>query len=319
MKAIIQRRYGTPDVLEYGDVDVPEIGDDEVRVRVRAAGVDPGVWFCVSGKPFVVRAAVGLSKPRHSIPGRAMAGHVEAVGKNASRFQPDDEVYGELTGGAYAEYVAAPEKVLARKPANLTFEQAAAVPLSAATALQGVRDKGRTQPGQHVLVNGASGGVGTFAVQIAKALGAEVTGVCSGKNADLVGSLGADHVVDYALEDFTESGQRYDVVFDLIGNHSLRACRRALAPNGRLVLSSGPPSPVIRRLLAAVTLSPFMQKKMVPLLQTPNSDDLETLTQLVEAGAVTPVIDRTYPLHHAAEALRRQGEGHMRGKTVITI
>jgi NADPH:quinone reductase-like Zn-dependent oxidoreductase len=319
MKAMVYHQYGTPDVLALREAPVPAPADDEVLVRVHAAGVDPGVWFCLLGTPFVVRAAVGLRRPRCPIPGRALAGRVEAVGRRVTRRRPGDAVYGEISGGAYAEYVAAPAAALAPKPANLTFEQAAAVPLSAVTALQGLRDKGRIQPGQQVLINGASGGVGTFAVQVAKAFGAHVTGVCSTRNVELVRSIGADQVIDYTREDFTRSGARYDLIFDLIGNHSLAACRRALTPTGRLVLSSGPPSPVFRRIIAALVLSPFMGQKMVPLLAMSVASDLETLTALIEAGKITPVIDRTYPLSETPEALRRQGEGHARGKTIVTI
>ncbi|CAN5897825.1 NAD(P)-dependent alcohol dehydrogenase [soil metagenome] len=319
MKAIVYDRYGPPSVLELQEVAVPDVGDHEVLVRVHAAGVDPGVWFTLVGKPYVVRAASGLFRPRKTILGRAVAGRVEAVGSKVAEFEPGAEVFGEIAGGAYAEYVSAPAKALALKPANLTFTEAAAVPLSAVTALQGLRDKGRIRKGHSVLINGASGGVGTFGVQIAKHFGAEVTGVCSTKNADLVRSIGADHVIDYTQQDFTQSSRHYDLIFDLVGNHPLSAYRRSLTPEGTLLLSSGPPSPVIRRIIAALVLSPFVGQRMVPLLSVPRREDLEALTELIEAGAVAPVIDRTYPLSEVAEALRHQGEGHRRGKIIITV
>ncbi len=319
MKAAVYREYGPPDVLRVEDVDTPAIGDDGVLVRVRAAGVDPGVWLFLVGEPRVLRAAAGFGRPRNPVLGRALAGRVEAVGAAVTRFRPGDEVYGELPGGAYAEYAAAPEKLLAAKPAGLSFAQAAAVPLSGTAALQCLRDAGRLRPGMHVLVNGAAGGVGTFAVQIAKALGAEVTAVCSPDSADLVGSLGADHVVDYTREDFTTAATRYDLVLDLVGNHPMAACRRVLTPRGRLVLSAGPPAPSVRRTLAALLSYPFLRRKIVPGFATTSAADLDRLTEMVGSGAVIPVLDRTYPLDQVAEALRRQGAGHARGKTVLTM
>jgi NADPH:quinone reductase-like Zn-dependent oxidoreductase len=320
MQAITYNRYGPPDVLELrDDLGMPAIGHDEVLVRVHAAGVDPGVWLYLTGEPRVVRTAAGLLKPKRQIPGRALAGRVEAVGRDVTDLEPGDEVYGQLLGGAYAQYAAAPAEVLALKPANLTFEQAAAVPLSAATALQGLRDVGKVRPGDKVLINGASGGVGTFAVQIAKALGAEVTGVCGTRNVDLVRSLGADQVIDYTREDFTAGGPRYDLILDLVGNHSVPGCRRALTPKGTLVLSSGPPNPVIRRILTALVLSPLVSQRLVSFTQKVSRKDLDDLRALIEAGRVTPVMDRTFPLREAAEALRHQGAGHARGKTVLTI
>lgn len=318
MKAVIQREYGPPDVLGHTDLDIPAVGPDQVRIRVQAAGVDPGVWLFLTGRPWLVRAAAGIRAPRHPVPGRALAGRVEAVGTQVTRFRPGEEVYAEGLG-AFAEYAVVPERMLATKPANLTFEQAAAIPISATTALQGLRDTGRLRAGQHVLVNGAAGGVGTFAVQIAKALGAEVTAVCAPDAAELVRSVGADHVVDYTREDLTASTRRYDVMFDLVGSHSLAQCRRVLNPNGRLVLSAGPPAPWLRRRLAALVLSPLMSRTMAALDARPNAADLDTLREMVEAGQVTPVIDRIFPLDAAADALRHYGSGHARGKTVLTL
>lgn len=320
MHAMVYHAYGSPDRLALQEVAQPTIKEDDVLVRIRAAGVDPGVWFTLLGQPLIVRPMTGgLFRPRQTILGRALAGQVEAVGRAVTQFQPGEEVYGEIDGGAYAEYAAVPAALLARKPVNLTFEQAAAVPLSAVTALQGLRDAGQIKAGHRVLINGASGGVGTFAVQIARSFGAEVTGVCSPRNSDLVRSIGADKVIDYTREDFTRGGARYDLILDLIGNHSLSDCRRALTPTGRLVLSSGPPSPVFRRIIVALLLSPFMSQKMVPFLQQMSAQDLAALKNLIETGAVTPIIDRTYPLSELPAALHYQGEGHAQGKTIITI
>ena len=319
MKAAVHREYGPPDVLRFEDVRTPTIGDDGVLVRVRAAGVDPGVWLFLVGEPRVLRIAAGLGRPKNPVPGRALAGRVEAVGAAVTRFRPGDEVYGELPAGAYAEYAAAPEELLAIKPAGLSFEQAAAVPLSGTAALQCLRDAGRLRPGMHVLVNGAAGGVGTFAVQIAKALGARVTAVCAPDGAELVGSLGADHVVDYTRDDFTAADTRYDVLLDLVGNHQVAACRRVLTPRGRLVLSAGPPAPTVRRTLVALLSYPFLRRKIVPGITRTSAADLDQLTELIGSGAVTPVLDRTYPLAQVADALRRQGAGHARGKTVLTM
>jgi NADPH:quinone reductase-like Zn-dependent oxidoreductase len=290
-----------------------------VVVRVHAAGVDPGVWLLVTGEPRILRAAAGLRRPKRAIPGRALAGRVAAVGPAVTRFRPGDDVYGELPGGAYAEYAAAPEKLLATMPAGLSHEEAAALPLSGTTALQCLRDAGRLRPGGHVLVNGAAGGVGTLAVQIAKALGARVTAVCAPDSAALVTSLGADDVIDYTREDFAAAGPRYDVVLDLVGNHALARSRRALAPGGRLVLSAGPPAPSIRRTLAALLTYPVLRRKTVPGFAVPKAADLDALREMVESGAVRPVVGRTYPLAETAAALRQQGDGHARGKTVITV
>ncbi len=319
MRAIVQRGYGSPELLGYEEVDVPAVDDDQVLVRVHAAAVNPGDVFSLAGRPFVVRLVSGMAKPRNPVPGHAFSGTVERLGRNASRFLPGDAVYGEASRGAYAEYVSVHERVLARKPDNTTFEQAAAVPVSGVTALQGLRDKGRVAPGSKVLINGASGGVGTFAVQIGRSLGAEVTAVGSTRNVEMLRSLGAHHVIDYTREDFTRSGERYDVAFDLIGNHSLADLRRILTPTGTLVLSSGPPSPTLRRNLKALLWTPFVGQRLVPLLQTPNAEDLDHLTDLIEAGEVTSVLDRVYPLDEGPEALRYQGRGHARGRTIIAI
>jgi NADPH:quinone reductase-like Zn-dependent oxidoreductase len=323
MKAIVLDRYGAPgDVLELQEIDKPVVGDDDVLVRVHAAGVDPGVWHLVRGEAYIARMAFGLRKPKNKALGRDAAGTVEAVGRNVTRLQPGDEVYAEIDTGSFAEYACVSEGVLGRKPANLTFEQAAAVPLSANTALQGLRDSGNVQPGQKVLINGASGGVGTFAVQIAKSLGADVTGVCSTRNVDLIRSIGADHVYDYTQEDFTRSGQRYDLILDLIGNHSLSDCRRALTPKGTLVLSSGNGGRWLGpfgRIINALALSPFVGQRLRPLVAKRSNENLVVLTELIESGKVTPVIDRTYPLSETPEAIRYVEEGHARGKVVIAV
>ncbi len=322
MKAIVYHKYGSPDVLELQEVDKPVVKDDEVLVRVHAASVNPADCALLTGTPYIVRImGFGLLKPKNSVPGLDVAGRVEAVGRNVTQFQPGDEVFGQ-NSMAYAEYVCVPEDGIVLKPANLTFEQAAAVPLAAITALQGLRDKGQIQPGQRVLINGASGGVGTFAVQIAKSFGAEVTGVCSTRNVDMVRSIGADQVIDYTQEDFTQSGQRYDLMLDLVGNRSLSDCRRVLNPKGVYVSIGaqagdwiGPLTHVSKVLLSSLVGS----QKMVPLLAEQTKSDLVVLQELLEAGKVTPVIDRRYTLREVPEALRYQGEGHAQGKTVITV
>lgn len=321
MKAIVHDRYGSPDVLAVEEIDKPTIGDAEVLVRVVAAGLHVGDSFGVRGSPLPMRAATGLRRPKHGIPGFDVAGRVEAVGPGVTRLRPGDEVFGACTG-ACAEYARAGEDKLALKPAGLTFEQAAALPTSALAALHAVRDAGKVKPGQHVLVNGASGGVGTFAVQLAKWLGAEVTGVCGPTNVDLVRSIGADHVIDYTREDFTRSGQRYDVILDNVENRSLAECRRALTRTGTLVLNSGTGARGIRlvvRLLKPLVLSPFTRQTLRRFLSTPNYQDLLVLKNLVDSGKLTPVIDRTYPLDQTPEALRYIEEGHARGKVVITV
>lgn len=322
MKAVVQHAYGSADVLLLEDMDRPEITDDEVLIGVRAAAVNHADWVYTTGRPLIARLAFGMGKPKEIVRGKDIAGVVEAVGKNVTRFRLGDEVYAEVEAGGFAEYVSVPEKLLAHKPANLSFGQAATVPLSARTALQGLRDGGKVRPGQRVLINGASGGVGTFAVQIAKALGAEVTAVCSARNAELVRSLGADHVVDYTREDFTKSARRYDVILDLIGNHSLTECRRALSRTGTLVLSSGTGGRVLGpmgRILRALALSPFISQNLRTFTATPGQAALDELRDLIEAGDVTPAIDRTYPLSEVPEAIRYFAEEHTRGKIVISV
>jgi NADPH:quinone reductase-like Zn-dependent oxidoreductase len=321
MKAIVYHEYGSPDVLKCEETDKPTIGDDEVLIRVRAASVNPLDWHLMRGEPYVIRAMSGLRKPKPTRPGVDLAGQVEAAGRNVTQFQPGDEVFGASTG-AFAEYVCAGENKLVLKPANLTFQQAAAVPVAAISALQGLRDKGRIQPGQKVLINGAAGGVGTFAVQIAKSFGAHVTGVCSTRNVDLVRSIGADHVIDYTQEDFTQSGQRYDLVYDCVGNHSLSAFRRVMSPRGNYVMVGGPAGRWIGpmdRALKALLLSLFVSQKLSMFLASTNKEDLVVLKELIEAKKVTPVIDRSYTLSEVPEAVRYSEEGHARGKVVITL
>lgn len=324
MKAIAQDRYGSPDVLELREVDTPAVADEEVLVRVHAASVNARDWHLMRGDPYLARLALGVRGPKTKIRGTDFAGRVEAVGRAVKRFRPGDEVFGE-TEGAFAEFVCASDDVVEPKPAALSFEQAAALPLAGNTALMGLRDLARVQPGQAVLINGASGGVGTFAVQIAKAFGAEVTGVCSARNGELVRSLGADHLIDYAQEDFTRNGQRYDVVFDLVGNHSLAGFRRALKPTGTIVLSGGgafeggsvigPMGLLIR----GQVMSRFARHRLLVLTATPGKENLATLRELADSGKLTPVIDRTYPLSEAPEAVRYLEGEHARSKVVITV
>jgi len=322
MKAIVQDTYGSPDALELRDIDEPEIKDDEVLVRVRAAAVHPGDLFFMEGLPYVFRIGFGLRGPRRKVPGFDVAGVVEAVGSKVRELRPGDEVFGNGKGTC-AEYSAAPEDELAPKPSGLTFEQAAAVPTSAVAALRGIRDAGKVRPGQKVLINGASGGVGTYAVQIAEALGAEVTGVCSTENVDLVRSIGADHVIDYTQEDFTQGGPRYDLILDNVANHPLSDLRRALTPEGTLLPNSGSGGgrwfgPLGRVALAFVS-SPFIRKQGRPFVATVKTQDLVDLTELIEAGKLTAVIDRTYPLSETPEAMRHVSLGHARGKVVIAV
>ena len=322
MKAIVQRAYGKADVLKLEEIDRPVIGDDDVLVRVVAAGLNHADWVYTSGTPLIARLAFGIRAPKTIVRGKDVAGVVEAIGADVSTFRPGDEVYGELESGTFAEYVAAPSSLLARKPATMTFEQAATVPLSGMTALLGLRDAGSVVPGQRVLINGASGGVGTFAVQIAKALGAEVTAVNSARNAGLTRSLGADHVIDYAQEDFTLGTIRHDVIFDLIGNHSLTELRDALTPKGTLVLSSGTGGRILGpmgRILKAGVISPFVSQKLSLFTQNGTTTSLNQLRDLIEAGLVTPAIDRTYPLAEVPAAMRYFVEEHARGKIAITI
>jgi NADPH:quinone reductase-like Zn-dependent oxidoreductase len=314
MKAIVYERYGSPDVLELRDVEKPAVTDDGVLVRIRAASTNPYDWHFMRGKPLFTRLMFGLLKPKvHSL-GADLAGEVEAVGKDVTRFRTGDAVFGE-GAGAFAEYACIPERWLAKKPANLTFEQAAAVPMAAGTALQGLRDGGRIQAGQKVLILGASGGVGTFAVQIAKSFGAEVTGVCSTRNVERVRSIGADHVVDYTRQDFTRGDARYDLMLDTVGNRSLRECRRVLAPKAVYVFIGGP----MRHLAASMLAGPFVSQDVKAVVAKRSSADLEFLSGLIEAGKITSVIDRTYPLSEVPAAIGYLEEGHARGKIVITV
>jgi NADPH:quinone reductase-like Zn-dependent oxidoreductase len=320
MRAIVQERYGSPDVLELREIDRPAVGDGDVLVRVHAASVNPQDWHIMRASPFIVRASgYGLRAPKKQIRGTDAAGQIEAVGKNVTRFRPGDEVFGWCEG-AFAEYVCADQSHFVPKPAELSFEGAATLPMAGCTALQGLRDSGAVQPGQEVLIIGAGGGVGTFAVQIAKASGARVTGVCSTTKVDLVRSIGADHVIDYTREDFTRGKERYDVIFQLAGTASPSACRRALTPNGTLVLSSGEGrSAGIDRLARALVSSPFVRQRLRGFLTKQTNEDLVTLAALVEAGKVTPIIDGTYALNEVPEAISYLEQGHARGKVVITV
>jgi NADPH:quinone reductase-like Zn-dependent oxidoreductase len=320
MKAIVQRRYGATaeQVLALQDVARPEIGKDDVLLRVHAAGVNSGDIMIMRGRPLVLRAAgFGVLRPKHAIPGQDVAGRVEAIGANVQDFAPGDEVFGEIRGGAYAEYACAPSHLIAPKPANLTLEQAAAVPIAGLAALQALRDVGKVQAGHKVLIIGASGGVGTFAVQIAKSVGAEVTGVCSTRNVEMVRSIGADHVIDYAQEDFAATGQRYDFILDNVADRTLGELRHLLAHGGTLVPNSSAGG--LRRVFASVALSPVVGQNLRPFISLPNKQDLLALKDLLEAGRIEPIIDRTYPLAETAAALAYVAEGHARGKVVITI
>ena len=316
MKAIVQNAYGSSGVLKLKEVDKPTVKENDVLIRVGAAAVNAGDAFMMKGSPWLIRLYVGFPRPKDYILGWDVAGHVEAVGEKVKRFQPGDEVYG-TANRTFAEYVSADADKIAMKPSNLTFEQAAAVPMAGIVALQGIRDKGRAQPGQKVLINGASGGVGHFAVQVAKSLGAEVTGVCSTKNVDMVRSIGADHVVDYTQKDFTRSGERYDLILDNVANRSFSDLRRALTPKGFLIPNSGHSG--LGYVLKAAMLSPFMSKQASPLFIKTNHQDFDVLRELIEEGKITPVIDRTYPLSEAPEAIGYVGDGHASGKVVITM
>jgi NADPH:quinone reductase-like Zn-dependent oxidoreductase len=319
MKAIVSNRYGSPDVLEVREIEKPDLTDGGVLVRVRATSVNAFDWHMLRGKPYFARLSEGLRAPKNHVLGLDVAGTVEAIGAIVTDLAPGDEVFGSRLG-AFAEYVSG--KNFVPKPVNLTFEQAAAVPVAAQTALQAIRDKGQAQPGQRALVNGAGGGVGTFAVQIAKALGAAVTGVTSTGNLDTVRSIGADHVIDYTREDFTRTGQRFDLILDIGGNRSLSDIRRALTPEGTLVMigpARGQWAGPIVHVVGAVVTSRFVSQRMLPFLSTVRKEDLLFLKELIEAGRVTPVIDRTFPLTDTPEAIRYLESGHARGKVVITL
>lgn len=322
MKAIVYTQYGSPDVLQYQEVEKPAPKDNEVLVKIHATALNAADWRLMRANPFLVRMQPGwLMKPKDQILGSDIAGTVEAVSSSVTQFKPGDAVYGDLSGaghGGLAEYVSAPEDTLALKPANISFEEAAAVPMAGITSVQGLRDKGHIQPGHKVVVNGASGGVGTFAVQIAKAFGAEVTAVTSTQKMDLARSLGADHVIDYTREDFTHSGQRYDIIFSVGGYYPLAAYKRALNPNGVYVMVGGTGAQFFEALVLAPLSSMFGNKKMGALSSAASQKDLVFLSGLLESGKLKPVIDRTYPLSQTADAIRYLEEGHAQGKVVIT-
>jgi len=322
MKAAVCSRYGPPYVVEIKEVEKPVPNDNEVLIRVRAASVNPLDSHLMKIKRNVGRILFGLRKPKITRPGRDVAGQVEAVGRNVTQFKPGDDVFGSCRG-AFAEYACTSESALVKKPDNVTFEQAASAPVAAITALQGLRDKGKIQPGQKVLINGAAGGVGTFAVQIAKSFGADVTGVCSTRNMDMVRAIGADRVIDYTQEDFTKSGQRYDLIFDLVSNHSLLACRRVLNPKGIYIaagiLSVRGMIGLLAYLIKPLVLSLFVSQKLVLFLARLSKEDLAIVRELLDTGKVTPVIDKRYRLSEVPEAIRYLEEGHARGKVVITL
>jgi len=322
MQAIVYRCYGPPDVLNLEDVEKPVPGEDEVLVKIQAASVNPLDWHYMRGSPYIMRLGSGLGAPDDTSMGVDFAGTVEAAGSSVTRFKPGDRVFGGR-GGAFAEYLTMPEdRAITLMPANISFEQAAAVPIAAITALQALRDKGQVRAGQQVLINGASGGVGTFAVQIAKALGAEVTGVCSTRNVELVQSLGADHVIDYKKEDYTDAGKQYDLIIDMVGNHSPLENTRVLTPEGTLVLVGGSKGDWIGPLLApmkAMVISPFVDQKLEILLARMNKDDLDVLAELMRSGQVTPVIDRRYPLSEVPAAMAYSEAGRARGKIIIDV
>lgn len=323
MNAIVRSSYGGPDVLELATVERPTPAADEVLIAVRAASVNAGDWHLMRGSPFLVRLIYGgITRPKSGALGVDVAGRVEAVGEAVTRFEPGDEVFGDLSTsgfGAFAEYARAPEDVLASKPANVPFEDAAAVPTAAVAALQALRDEGGIRSGERVLINGASGGVGTFAVQLAKWFGAEVTGVCSPAKVDLVSSLGADHVVDYTREDFTQGGPRYDLIVDTAASHSLSAYLRALRPEGRYVMVGGPTNRFVRTVIFGPLLSATGKKRVRNLMLKPDREDLELVGELLGSGELTPVIDRQYGLDEVPEAIRHLESGRARGKVVITV
>ncbi len=323
MRAMVYHTYGSPDVLQLEEVQKPVPQDDEVLIKVYAAGANAGDWHLLRAQPFLMRfMGFGLLKPKHTILGSDIAGRVETVGRNVKQFQIGDEVFGNTAKsgfGGFAEYVSVPEHALVLKPTNLSFEEAAAVPQAALVALQGLRDKGRIKAGQKVLVYGASGGIGTFAVQITKAFGAEVTAVCSTRNLDIVRSIGADHVIDYTQEDFTRNGQRYDLILAVNGYHSISEYKRALHPEGVYVMTGGSNAQMFQAMLLGPLISMTGRQKMGNSTHKPNKKDLVFMKELLEAGKVVPVIDRRYPLGETAEAIRYLEEGHARGKVVITV
>jgi NADPH:quinone reductase-like Zn-dependent oxidoreductase len=322
MKAIVYRNYGSPDVLRFEEIAMPVAVDKDVLIKVRAASVNPLDWHFMRGEPYLVRVIAGLRKPKVIRLGVDVAGQVAAVGKLVTQFKPGDEVFGSCRG-AFAEYVCTAESTVVMKPDNVTFAQAASVPVAAYTAMQGLRDKGHIQPGHRILINGAAGGVGTFAVQIARSFGADVTGVCSARNVDMVRSIGADRVIDYTREDFTRSGQRYDLIFDAVGNHSLSACRHILNSKGTLIMAGGSAGRwmigPLTRSFAALVLSRLGSRKFMGLLAKGSKEDLTTMCDLMKARKITPVIDRSYSLSEVPEAIRYLEQGHARGKVVIAV
>jgi NADPH:quinone reductase-like Zn-dependent oxidoreductase len=323
MKAIVYAQYGPPEILQLKDIEKPAPGENEVLIQIHAASVNAYDWHFLTADIFLLRLmGAGLFKPKRTRLGADIAGRVEAVGRNVKQFKPGDAVFGDLAGhgnGSFAEYISAPESVFALKPANLSFEEAAAVPMAAITALQGLRDEGKIQPGKKVLINGASGGVGTFAVQIAKSFGAEVTAVCSTRNIQQALSLGADHVIDYTNEDFTKSDQRYDLIFAANGYHSLSDYKRALTPKGIYVMAGGSKAQIFQAMLLGPLMSIFGGRKIGGVSSIPNQADLVFVRGLLEAGKIKPVIDKRFPLSDTAEALRYLGTGHAQGKVVITV
>jgi NADPH:quinone reductase-like Zn-dependent oxidoreductase len=323
MKAMVYTQYGPPDVVQLQEVEKPALGDDKVLVKIHAASVNAADWHLLTADVFLIRLMGGFLKPKNTILGADIAGRVEAVGRNVKQFQPGDQVFGDTSehgGGGFAEYVSVPENTLVLKPTNISFEEAAAVPMAAVTALQGIRDHGQIKPGQKVLINGASGGVGTFAVQIAKSFGAHVTAVCSTSKMDMVRSIGADHVIDYTKEDFTQNGQEYDLIIGANGHHSLSDYKRALSPDGIYVCTGGTMAQVFESMLLGPLMSRNGNKKLKNMGSAqPSQKDLVIMKELLESGQVVPVIDRCYPLREVREALRYLGEGHARGKIVITV
>ena len=322
MKAIVYDRYGSPEVLKCEEIEKPNPGEGEVLIKVCAASVNPYDWHFMRGQPYFIRLMAGLAKPKQRRLGADVAGCVEAVGESVSRFKPGDAVFGACRG-AFSQYVCAPERTLAIKPDNVSFEQAASAPIAGLTALQGLRDQGKIHAGLNVLINGAAGGVGTFAVQLAKSFGAEVTGVCSTRNVEMIRAIGADQAVDYTRQDFSELGRRYDLIFDCIGNHSLLACRKVMNPNGISVEVGGSAGRWMLGFFvhaaAVLLLSPFISQRFVTLMAKSKSGDLATIAQLMAAGKLTPVIDRRYGLNDVPEAIRYLEAGHARGKVVITL
>lgn len=321
MKAILYTEYGSPDVLRLTEVEKPIPKDNEILVQIHAASANPLDWHFMRGKPYLIRPTSGLRKPKDPRLGVDFAGRVEAVGSGVTAFRPGDEVFGSRRG-AFAEYLCTQGKAMALKPANLTFEQAAAIPVAATTALQGLRDKAAVQPGQRVLINGAAGGVGTFAVQLAKVFGAEVTAVCSTRNVDLVRSLGADHVIDYTQQNFTQSSQKYDLLYDIIGNQPLTACLRILNAEGKMILAGGSGGPIlgpIGRMIRAALLSRFVSQKLDFYIAEDSGEDLNFMKELIEAEKVKPVIDQCYKLEDVPDAIHYLEQGHARGKVVITM